>query len=53
MLQSTEQITLNLPRPVAQKVTAVVSRLVATGMDEETAFSELLTFALNQSASDP
>lgn len=50
MLQATEQITLSLPQAVAHKLTAGVERLVATGMDEETAFSELLTFALDQTS---
>lgn len=50
MLQATEHITLTLPEAVAHKLTAVVKRLVATGMDEDTAFSELLTFALDETA---
>jgi len=53
MLQATEHITLTLPEPVARKMAAVVKRLVATGMDEETAFSELLTFALDQTSPAP
>ncbi len=50
MLQATEQITVSVPQVVAHKMTAVVERLVATGMDEETTFSELLTFALDQTS---
>lgn len=48
MLHATEEITMSLPQAVAHKMTAVIERLVATGMDEETAFSALLSFALDQ-----
>lgn len=50
MTETTELITFELSEPMANRLQNVVNGLVQSGLDESTAFDQLIRFAVERAA---